>query len=89
MIRKLKPANIISQSFRHQTSSAIIANLPKELPNTKTASQLFSEEKERQKLNVARIDKIEVEIVGLAKSETTTSLMMNKLISTPTDCAMR
>lgn len=49
-------------------------------------SELFSLEKKRQKENVGRIEKIEVRYLGLPKDNT---LIMNKGISTPYNCAQR
>ena len=47
---------------------------------------IFTEEKKRQKENVGRIEKIEVRYKGLPEDVT---LMMNKGISTPFNCAQR
>lgn len=53
----------------------------------KNRSLLFTAEKERQKNLLTKIHKIEVEVVGLPQSQTST-LMMNKNVSTPYDCAL-
>ena len=47
---------------------------------------LFTEEKKRQNENVGRIEKIEVQYKGLPEDVT---LIMNKGISTPFNCAQR
>lgn len=52
----------------------------------KRQSELFSLEKQRQKENVGRLDKIEVRYLGLPNDAT---LIMNKGISTPFNCAQR
>lgn len=49
-------------------------------------SELFQLEKERQQENVGRIEKIEVRFLGLPSD---TTLVMNKGISTPFNCAQR
>lgn len=49
-------------------------------------SELFSLEQERQKQNVGRIEKIEVRYLGQPKD---TTLVMNKGLSTPFNCAQR
>lgn len=49
-------------------------------------SELFSLEQERQKQNVGRIEKIEVRFLGVPKD---TTLIMNKGLSTPFNCAQR
>jgi len=49
-------------------------------------SKMFSEEKETQYRALGRIEKMEVEYAGLPENVT---LMMNKGISTPFDCAKR
>ncbi|XP_055627237.1 39S ribosomal protein L39, mitochondrial [Toxorhynchites rutilus septentrionalis] len=48
------------------------------------ASKLFSEEQIRQKEKVGRIEKIEIRYLG---TPTDTTLVMNRLLSTPLDCA--
>ncbi|XP_058117163.1 large ribosomal subunit protein mL39 [Anopheles ziemanni] len=48
------------------------------------ASELFSEEQQRQRENVGRIEKIEVRYLGLPND---TTLIMNRELSTPYDCA--
>ncbi|XP_053679198.1 39S ribosomal protein L39, mitochondrial [Anopheles nili] len=48
------------------------------------ASELFSDEQRRQRENVGRIEKIEVRYLGLPHD---TTLVMNRDISTPYDCA--
>ncbi|XP_052860351.1 39S ribosomal protein L39, mitochondrial [Anopheles cruzii] len=48
------------------------------------ASELFSEEQRRQRENVGRIEKIEVRYLGLPHD---TTLVMNRELSTPYDCA--
>lgn len=50
----------------------------------KHRNHLFDEEKRRQKEQIGRIEKIEVRYLGLPKSDT---LLMNKNISTPFNCA--
>jgi large subunit ribosomal protein L39 len=47
---------------------------------------LFTEEKKRQQENIGRIEKIEVQYIGTPEDVT---LMMNKGISTPLNCAQR
>jgi len=47
---------------------------------------LFTKEKKRQKENVGRIEKIEVHYTGTPEDVT---LVMNKGISTPFNCAQR
>lgn len=47
---------------------------------------MFTKEKERQQKNIGRIEKIEVQYVGTPEDVT---LMMNKGISTPFNCAQR
>lgn len=49
-------------------------------------SELFSLEQERQKQNVGRIEKIEVRYLGQPND---TTLIMNKGLSTPFNCAQR
>lgn len=49
-----------------------------------TASLVFTEEQQRQKENVGRIEKIEIRYLGTPKD---TTLIMNRGISTPHDCA--
>lgn len=49
-----------------------------------SASNLFSEEQKRQRENVGRIEKIEIRYLGTPKD---TTLIMNRGISTPLDCA--
>lgn len=49
-------------------------------------SELFSLEQERQKQNVGRIEKIEVRYLGQPSD---TTLIMNKGLSTPFNCAQR
>ncbi|KAG5673734.1 hypothetical protein PVAND_003754 [Polypedilum vanderplanki] len=47
-------------------------------------NRLFDEEKKRQRDNIGRIEKIEVRYIGVPKNET---LIVNKDISTPYNCA--
>ncbi|XP_055533649.1 39S ribosomal protein L39, mitochondrial [Wyeomyia smithii] len=49
-----------------------------------TASNLFTEEQQRQKKKVGRIEKIEIRYLG---TPTDTTLIMNRGLSTPYDCA--
>lgn len=49
-------------------------------------SELFSIEQKRQRDNVGRIEKIEVRYLGIPKD---TTLIMNKGLSTPYNCAQR
>lgn len=49
-------------------------------------NELFSLEKKRQKENVGRLDKIEVRYLGIPNDVT---LIMNKGLSTPFNCAQR
>lgn len=49
-------------------------------------SELFTLEKNRQREKVGRIDKIEVRYLGLPED---TTLIMNKNLSTPYNCAQR
>lgn len=49
-------------------------------------SELFSLEQQRQKQNVGRIEKIEIRYLG---QPTDTTLIMNKGLSTPFNCAQR
>ncbi|XP_035892541.1 39S ribosomal protein L39, mitochondrial isoform X1 [Anopheles stephensi] len=51
---------------------------------TAKASELFSDEQRRQRENVGRIEKIEVRYLGLPHD---TTLVMNRELSTPYDCA--
>uniref|UniRef100_A0A182RLX8 Large ribosomal subunit protein mL39 n=1 Tax=Anopheles funestus TaxID=62324 RepID=A0A182RLX8_ANOFN len=51
---------------------------------TAKASDLFSDEQRRQRDNVGRIEKIEVRYLGLPHD---TTLVMNRELSTPYDCA--
>uniref|UniRef100_A0A182LXM3 TGS domain-containing protein n=1 Tax=Anopheles culicifacies TaxID=139723 RepID=A0A182LXM3_9DIPT len=51
---------------------------------TAKASDLFSDEQRRQRENVGRIEKIEVRYLGLPHD---TTLVMNRELSTPYDCA--
>jgi SET domain-containing protein len=49
-------------------------------------SNLFSKEKERQRNAIGRIEKIEVQYKGVPEDVT---LLMNKHLSTPFECAKR
>lgn len=49
-------------------------------------SELFSLEQQRQKENVGRIEKIEIRYLGQPED---TTLIMNKGLSTPYNCAQR
>lgn len=54
--------------------------------STAKASELFTDEQRRQRENVGRIEKIEVRYLGLPHD---TTLVMNRELSTPYDCARR
>ena len=49
-------------------------------------NELFNYEQKRQRENIGRIEKIEVRYLGVPQDET---LVMNKNISTPYNCAQR
>lgn len=49
-------------------------------------SKMFTEENERRYKEVGRIEKVEVEYIGLPENVT---FMLNRHISTPYDCAKR
>ncbi|XP_063696297.1 large ribosomal subunit protein mL39 [Culicoides brevitarsis] len=66
--------NIVSQSKRFLSSAEIIAR----------QSKLFSAEQKRQYENLGRIEKIEVNYIGVPEN---TALVMNKNLSTPYNCA--
>lgn len=53
---------------------------------TQKRNQLFDNEMKRQTESIGRIEKIEVRYLGLPENET---LIMNKNISTPYNCAQR
>uniref|UniRef100_A0A336KGQ2 Large ribosomal subunit protein mL39 n=1 Tax=Culicoides sonorensis TaxID=179676 RepID=A0A336KGQ2_CULSO len=65
---------IVNQSKRFLSSTEIITR----------QSKLFSEEQKRQYENLGRIEKIEVRYLGLPED---TTLVMNKNLSTPYNCA--
>lgn len=52
----------------------------------KYQNELFDVEKKRQRVAVGRIEKIEVQYLGLPED---TQLIMNANLSTPFDCAKR
>lgn len=52
----------------------------------KKRNELFTQEKERQAALITRVEKIEVKCLGPMEQCT---LMMNKGLSTPLDCARR
>ncbi|KDR10946.1 39S ribosomal protein L39, mitochondrial [Zootermopsis nevadensis] len=83
MLRRIG-MNLRKKPFAEITVQCRCATLQGNAEAKHRRSLLFTKEKERQQKNIGRIEKIEVQYVGTPEDVT---LMMNKGISTPFNCA--